>query len=94
MTALRNFQSEIEEIHAREHVRQRTQGIRVLPLHDGQRREARAPSVSETGGTTLYEQFDLDSSEQEERILVSHCSVIIYERLDISVSIGTARCTQ
>lgn len=88
MTTLRNFQSEIEEIHAHELARQRTQGVRVLSSHDGQRREPRVPGVSE-----LYEQSDMHSSEQEERILVSHSSVVIHEHLDVPVSIGTARCT-
>jgi hypothetical protein len=93
MTTLKNFQAEIEEIHARERSKQHTQGDRVLPS-DGQRREAHAPSALGAGGTTTYEQSDLHSSEQEERILVSHCPVIIDEYLDISVSIGTARYTQ
>ncbi|KAG8213710.1 P-loop containing nucleoside triphosphate hydrolase protein, partial [Butyriboletus roseoflavus] len=69
MTTLRNFQSEIEEIRAHELARQRTQGVRVLPSHDGQRGEARAPGVPEAGGTTLYDLSSLHSSEQEERIL-------------------------
>ena len=92
MTTLKNFQAEIEEIHARERSKQHTQGVRVLPS-DGRRREARAPSALGAGATT-YEQADLHSSEQEERILVSHCPVIIDEHLDISVPIGTTCCTQ
>lgn len=73
MTTLRNFQSEIEEIHARERAKQRTHPVRVLLSHDGQRREA---SVSDPRSTTLYDQSDLLSSEQGERILASHSSVI------------------
>ena len=72
MTTLKNFQAEIEEIHARERAKQHTQGVRALPS-DGQRREARAPSVLAARSTTACEQSDLHSSEQEERILVSHC---------------------
>lgn len=86
MTTLRNFQSEIEEIRAHELVRQRTQGVRVLPSHDGQRGGARAPSVPGAGGTTLYEQSGLHSSEQEERILVSHPHSL-YTSIRISLSL-------
>lgn len=91
MTTLKNFQAEIEEIHARERVTQHSQGVRVLP--SGQRRETCAPSVPGAGSTTLYGESDLHSSEQEERILVSHCSVIIDEHLNTCVSIGTTCCT-
>jgi len=93
MTTLKNFQAEIEEIHARERATQHAQGVRVLPF-DGQRREACAPSVSGAGSTTIYGESDLHSSEQEERILVSHSSVIIDEHLNTCVSIGTTSCTQ
>lgn len=71
MTTLKNFQAEIEEIHVRERTKQHSQTGRVLSF-DGKRREPGVPSVSEAG-TTLCEQLDLHSSDQEDRILVSRC---------------------
>ncbi|KAF9222557.1 GTP-binding protein 1 [Gyrodon lividus] len=69
MTTLRSFQTEIEEIHARELAKQRTQGNAAAPLHDGgHHHAARTRSVPETSGTNL-QQPDLDPSVDEERIL-------------------------
>lgn len=71
MTTLKNFQSEIEEIHARERVKQRTQA------QDIQRREAPPPSVLAAGNSrTIYDRSGLHSSEQERQILVTGISVV------------------
>lgn len=77
MATLKNFQAEIEQINARERAKRYPQGIRALPS-DGQAGASSAPESD----TTMYEPFD--PSEQEERILVSHCLTIPDKHLIIS----------
>ena len=80
MSTLRNFQSEIEEIHARERAKQRTtQTVRVLPSQEGQRRQAHASSPSDSGtrSTSLYALSNSHSSEQEQQILVNCGSSVV-----------------
>lgn len=91
MTTLKNFQAEIEEVHARERGKHHVQGVRVL-LPDGQRRQTTASTASEAG-TTMFES-DLHPYKQEERILVSRCPVIVDQYLDTTVSPGVACCSR
>jgi hypothetical protein len=74
MTTLRSFQNEIDEIHTREVLKQRTQAL-LDKEKDGKPAKGKTKEeVSEALDTTFHVSENLNLQELEERIIVSAVS--------------------